>query len=48
MYIVDFHYITYGLKLKTMEKRYKSIRLFEFQQQFPDDQSCYDHLAIVL
>ncbi len=45
MYIVDFQYLTYGLKRKTMEKRHKSIRLFEFQQQFPDDQSCYDHLA---
>ncbi len=45
MYIVDFQYLTYGSKRKTMEKRYKSISLFEFQQQFSDDQSCYDHLA---
>ena len=28
-----------------MEKRYESLTLFEFQQQFPDDQACYDHLA---
>jgi len=28
-----------------MEKRYKSLSLFEFQQMFPDDQSCMDHLA---
>jgi len=28
-----------------MEKRYKSLSLFDFQQQFPDDASCYDYLA---
>ena len=28
-----------------MEKRYESLTLFEFQQQFPDDQACYTHLA---
>ena len=28
-----------------MEKRYESLSLFEFQQKFPDDQACYDHLA---
>ncbi|MFY0602263.1 MAG: IS1595 family transposase, partial [Cyclobacteriaceae bacterium] len=28
-----------------MEKRYESLTLFEFHQQFPDDQACYDHLA---
>ncbi|MEM8940168.1 MAG: IS1595 family transposase, partial [Bacteroidota bacterium] len=28
-----------------MEKKYQSLTLFQFQQQFPDDQACYDHLA---
>ena len=28
-----------------MEKRFESLTLFEFQGQFPDDQSCYDHLS---
>jgi len=28
-----------------MEKRYESLTLFEFQQQFPDDQACYHYLA---
>ncbi len=28
-----------------MEKKYESLTLFEFQQLFPDDQACYDHLA---
>ena len=28
-----------------MEKRYKSLSLFEFQKRFPDDQSCMEHLA---
>ncbi|MEM0940627.1 MAG: transposase, partial [Bacteroidota bacterium] len=28
-----------------MEKKYQSLTLFQFQQQFSDDQACYDHLA---
>ena len=28
-----------------MEQRYKSLSLFEFQEMFPDDQSCMEHLA---
>ena len=28
-----------------MEKKYESLTLLEFQQQFPDDKSCYDYLA---
>ena len=28
-----------------MEKKYESLTLFEFQQQFPDAQACYDYLA---
>lgn len=28
-----------------MEKRFKSLSLFEFQQRFPDDQACMDYLA---
>lgn len=28
-----------------MEKKYDSLTLFEFQQQFPDDKACYQHLA---
>lgn len=28
-----------------MEKKYESLTLFEFQQQFPDDNACYDYLA---
>lgn len=28
-----------------MEKRYESLTLFQFQQLFPNDQACYDHLA---
>lgn len=28
-----------------MEKKYESLTLFEFQQLFPDDTACYDHLA---
>ena len=30
--------------LKTMEKRYQSLSLFEFQKRFPDEQSCIEHL----
>ncbi len=33
------------IKALKMEKRYESLTLLEFQQQFPDDQACYDHLA---
>ncbi|MEX2566509.1 MAG: IS1595 family transposase [Cyclobacteriaceae bacterium] len=28
-----------------MEKRYKSLSIFEFQERFPDDRSCYEYLA---
>lgn len=28
-----------------MEKRYKSLSIFEFQEQFPDDSSCYEYLS---
>ena len=28
-----------------MEKRFESLSLFEFQQRFPDDQTCMDYLA---
>jgi len=28
-----------------MEKRYKSLSLFEFQEMFPDEKSCMEHLA---
>jgi hypothetical protein len=28
-----------------MEKRYKSLSLFEFQRMFPDNQSCYEYLV---
>jgi hypothetical protein len=28
-----------------MERKYQSISLFEFQQQFPDDHACYEYLA---
>jgi len=28
-----------------MEKRYKSLSIFEFQKMFPDNQSCYKYLA---
>ena len=27
-----------------MEQKYKSLSIFEFQERFPDDQSCMDHL----
>ena len=29
---------------KTMEKRYKSLSIFEFQKRFPDEEACLDHL----
>ena len=28
-----------------MKKRYKSLSIFEFQNRFPDDRSCYEYLA---
>lgn len=28
-----------------MEKKYASLNLFDFQQQFPDDDSCFEYLA---
>jgi len=28
-----------------MEKKYQSLTLFEFQQQFSDDKACFEHLA---
>ena len=28
-----------------MEKKYESLTLFQFQQLFPDDDACYEHLA---
>jgi len=30
-----------------MEKRFQSLSLFEFQQRFPDDQSCMEYLAVL-
>jgi hypothetical protein len=34
-----------GILQRNMEKRYESLSLFKFQEQYPDNQSCYDHLA---
>jgi tRNA(Ile2) C34 agmatinyltransferase TiaS len=28
-----------------MEQKFKSLSLFEFQERFPDDRSCYEYLA---
>ena len=28
-----------------MKQKYKSLSLFEFQERFPDDESCLKHLA---
>ena len=28
-----------------MEKKYKSLSIFEFKDRFPDDRSCYEYLA---
>ncbi|WP_410266876.1 transposase, partial [Cyclobacterium sp.] len=30
-----------------MEKKYKSLSIFEFKDRFPDDRSCYEYLAEV-
>src|SRR5690606_24697726 len=32
-------------KQKVMEKRFKSLSLFEFQKRFPDEESCVAYLA---
>lgn len=34
-----------GLKGTTMERKFKSLSLFEFQQRFPDDEACMDYLT---
>ena len=33
------------INIITMEARYKSLSIFEFQERFPDERSCYAHLA---
>lgn len=35
----------FPLNIDFMEKRYKSLSIFEFQKRFPDDRSCYEYLA---
>jgi len=30
-----------------MEKRFQSLSLFEFQQRFPDDETCMEYLAAI-
>ena len=32
-------------KFKHMEKKFKSLTIFDFQEQFPDDRSCLEYLA---
>ena len=36
---------TLPLNIDFMEKRYKSLSIFEFQSMFPDDRSCFKYLA---
>lgn len=33
------------VKIETMEQRFESLTIFEFQQRFPDDKSCMDYLS---